>query len=104
MQCLVGALPRDARASSASAASVEELAGFGVRWQAADATSPKFDRFAWFDRARGTLTLGGARAGFRNASGACLPVDHDCDVDPATLTALQARARPRAAEVTSAER
>ena len=96
-------------ASSACAASVEELAGFGVRWQDADAARPKFDRFAWLDRARGTLTLGGAHAEFRNASGAYLPVDYDCDFDPATLTALQARARPRAAAqlaevITAAER
>ena len=97
-------------ASSVCAASVEELAGFGVRWQGADAdaASPKFDRFAWLDRAHGTLTLGGARAEFRNAGGAYLPVDYDCDFDPATLTALQARARPRApaqvAEATAAQR
>ena len=82
-------------ASSACAASVEELAGFGVRWVDVDATRPKFDRFAWLDRTRGTLTLGGARAEFRNAGGAYLPVDYDCDFDPTTLTALQARARPR---------
>ena len=95
-------------ATSACAASVEELAGFGVRWQDADAARPKFDRFAWLERERGTLTLGGAHAEFRNASGAYLPVDYDCDFDPATLTALQARARPRApmqvARVTAAER
>jgi hypothetical protein len=91
-----------------AAAKVEELASFGVRWQDADATRPKFDRFAWLERARGTLTLGGAHAEFRNASGAYLPVDYDCDFDPATLTALQSRARPHApaqvAGVTAAER
>ena len=105
-------------ATGACTASVEELAGFGVRWQGAgagadagadaDAVGPRFDRFAWLDRDRGTLTLGGAHAEFRNAGGAYLPVDYDCDFDPATLTALQARARPRApaqaAEVTAAGR
>ena len=53
-------------ATGACTASVEELAGFGVRWQGADAAIPKFDRFAWLNRGRGTLTLGGMRAGFRN--------------------------------------
>lgn len=95
-------------ASSACAASVEELAGFGVRWLGADPGGQKFDRFAWLDAARGTLTLGGGQAEFRNAGGAYLPVDYECDFDPATLTALQARARPRSpaqvAEVTAAER
>ena len=82
-------------ATTACAASVEELAGFGVRWLDADVGSTKFDRFAWLQAARGTVTLGGSRAEFRNAAGAGIPVEYDCDFDPATLVVLAARARPR---------
>jgi hypothetical protein len=83
-------------AAAACAASVEDLAGFGVRWLDADSTTARFDRVAWLEAARGTVTLGGGRAEFRNAAGAYLPVDYDCDFDPATLAVLEARARPRA--------
>lgn len=84
-------------ATTACSASVEELASFGVRWLDADAAAPRFDRFAWLQSARGTVTLAGARAEFRNAAGAYLPVEYDCDFDPATLAVLEARARPRGA-------
>ncbi|MES3013109.1 MAG: hypothetical protein V4750_05165, partial [Pseudomonadota bacterium] len=84
-------------ATAACAAAVEELASFGVRWldADADAASPKFDRFAWLQASRGTVTFGGGRAEFRNAGGTWLPVEYDCDFDPATLAVLEARARPR---------
>ena len=85
-------------ATTACAISVEELATFGVRWMGADSASPKFDRFAWLEPARGTLTLGGEHAEVRNASGAYLPVEYDCDFDPATLAVIEARLRPRAAK------
>ena len=82
-------------ATGACAASVQKLAGLGVRWQSADAASPKFGRFAWLDRGRGTLTLGGTPAECRDSGGGNLPVDHDCDADSATPPALRAPARPR---------
>ena len=82
-------------ATSACAAAVEELAGFGVRWLDGGAASPKFDQFAWLQVARGTVTLAGGRAEFRNAAGAYLPVEYGCDFDPKTLAVLEARARPR---------
>lgn len=81
--------------STACAAAIAELAGFGVRWLDADAASPRFDRFAWLQTVRGSVTLGGGRAEFRNAAGAWLPVDYACDFDPVTLAVLEARARPR---------
>lgn len=82
-------------ATTACAAAVEELAGFGVRWLDAGAASPKFDRFTWLHAARGTVTLAGVRAEFRNAAGAYVPVDYDCDFDTATPAVLEVRARPR---------
>lgn len=84
-------------AATACAAAVEDLSGFGVRWLDADSTTARFDRVAWLEAARGTVTLGGGHAEFRNAAGSYLPVDYDCDFDPATLAVLEARARPRAA-------
>jgi hypothetical protein len=78
------------------AAAIEELAGFGVHWLDGDAASPKFDRVTWLHEARGTVTLAGGRAEFRNAAGALTPVAYDCDFDPAALAVLEARARPRA--------
>ena len=81
-------------ASIACAAAIDELAGFGVRWLDADPASPQFDRFTWLQSARGAVTLTGGRAEFRNAGGAYLPVEYACDFDPATLTVLEARARP----------
>ncbi len=83
-------------ATTACSASVEQLASFGVRSLDADAATPRFDRFARLQAARGSVTLGGGRAEFRNAAGAWLPVDYDCDFDPATPAVLEARARPRA--------
>ena len=56
-------------ATGACAASVQKLAGLGVRWQGADAASSKFGRFAWLDRGRGTLTLGGTPAECRDSGG-----------------------------------
>ena len=82
-------------ATTACAAAVEELAGFGVRWRDTGAAAPKFDRFTWLQQARGTVTLAGDRAEFRNAAGAYLPVAYGCDFDPATLAVLAARVRPR---------
>ena len=82
-------------ATTACAAAVEELSGFGVRWRDEGAARPKFDRFAWLQVARRTVTLSGDRAEFRNAAGAYLAVEYGCDFDPKTLTVLDARARPR---------
>ena len=84
-------------ATTACAAAVEELAGFGVRWLDADAASAKFDRFSWLLVERGTVTFAGGRTEFRNAAGAPMPVEYDCDFGLATLPVLQARARPRSA-------
>ena len=81
-------------ATTACAAAVEELAGFGVRWRDAGAAAPKFDRFTWLQQARGTVTLAGDRAEFRNAAGAYLPVAYGCDFDPATLAVLATRVQP----------
>jgi hypothetical protein len=83
-------------ATTACAASIEGLAGFGLRWLDADAASPKFDQFAWLQAVRGTVTLAGVHAEFRNAAGSYLPVEYDCDFDTATLEVLEARVRPRA--------
>ena len=82
-------------ATTACAAAVEDLSGFGVRWLDDGAARPKFDRFAWLQVARRTVTLTGDRAEFRNAAGAYLAVEYGCDFDPKTLTVLEARARPR---------
>lgn len=81
-------------ATTACAAAVEELAGFGVRWRDAGAATPKFDRFTWLQQTRGTVTLAGDRAEFRNAAGAYLPVVYGCDFDPANLAVLDIRVRP----------
>ena len=89
-------------ATTACAAAVEELAGFGVRWLDEGAASPKFDRFSWLQVARGSVTMAGGRAEFRNAAGAYTPVEYDCDFDPVTLTVLEARARPRPRSITPA--
>ena len=82
-------------ATKTCTAAIEELAGFGARWADADAAGSRFDRISWLQKARGTVTLAGGRAEFRNAAGAYTPVEYDCDFDPATLTVLGARARPR---------
>ena len=87
-------------ATTACAAAVEELAGFGVRWLDAGAAAPKFDRFTWLQPARGTVTLAGDRAEFRNAAGAYLPVAYGCDFDPATRAAIEARVRPASRSIT----
>lgn len=87
-------------ATTACAAAVEELAGFGVRWRDAGAATPKFDRFTWLQQTRGTVTLAGDRAEFRNAARAYLPVAYSCDFDPANLTALEARVRPGPGSIT----
>lgn len=87
-------------ATTACTAAVEEFAGFGVRWLDEGGASPRFDRFAWLQEARGTVTLAGGRAEFRNAAGAYTPVAYDCDFDPATLVVLEARARPRPRSIT----
>lgn len=80
-------------ATAACVVAVEELAGFGVRWLD-DAATAKFDRFVWLQPARGTVTLAGGHAEFRNAGGAYLPIAYECDFDPATLAVIEARARP----------
>lgn len=82
-------------ATKACTAAVEELAGFGARWADADASASRFDRISWLQKTRGTVTLAGGHAEFRNAAGAYTPVEYDCDFDPATLAVLEARARPR---------
>ena len=87
-------------ATTACAAAVEALAGFGVRWHGAGATAPKFDQFTWLQQARGTVTLAGDRAEFRNAAGTYLPVAYGCDFDPATLAVLEARVRPGPRSIT----
>ena len=91
-------------ATTACAAAVEELAGFGVRWRDAGAAAPKFDRFTWLQQARGTVTLAGDRAEFRNAAGAYLPVAYGCDFDPATLAVIEARVRPGSRPITPVAR
>ena len=82
-------------ATAVCAAAVEDLSGFGVRWLDEGTAKPKFDRFAWLQVARGTVTLAGDRAEFRNAAGAYMTVEYGCDFDPKTLAVLEARARPR---------
>ena len=87
-------------ATAACAAAVEALASFGVRWLDAGAAAPKVDRFTWLQPARGTVTLAGDRAEFRNAAGAYLPVAYGCDFDPTTLAVLEARVRPASRSIT----
>ncbi len=91
-----------APATTACTAAVGDLASFGVRWLDADAPSARFDRVAWLQPARGTVTLAGGRVEFRNAAGEHRSVDYECDFDPATLAVLGARAHPQAMPVAAA--
>ncbi len=72
---------------------IEELAGYGVRWTDTAHREPRFDRFNWHDRDRGTITFIGDQAEFETASGAYQPVIYECDFDPAVNKALAARVR-----------
>ena len=70
------------------------------KWLLPHGIAPKFDRFTWLQQTRGTVTLAGDRAEFRNAAGAYLPVAYGCDFDPATLAVIEARVRPGSRPIT----
>ena len=82
-----------AAAATACRASIEDLAGFGVRWTDASA-APAFRRFAWRNAAGGPVTFSGDAADFRNAAGDYAPVTYECDFDPVAGKALDTRVRP----------
>lgn len=88
-------------ASTSCASAIEQLAAFGARWTDTAGNGPRFDRFAWLRQEAGTIVLAGRRAEFRNGADAYLPVDYECDFDPARLAVLDVRARPRAASTSA---
>lgn len=89
-------------ASASCSSAIEQLAAFGARWTDTADAGPRFDRFAWLRQDAGTIVLAGRRAEFRNGADAYLPVDYECDFDPARLAVLEVRARPQPASTSVA--
>ncbi len=80
-------------AATACKADIEDLAGHRVRWSDETSAVPRFARFAWRDRAQGTITFIGDQAEFENGAGSFQPVTYECDFDPAGGKARAVRVR-----------
>jgi RNA polymerase subunit RPABC4/transcription elongation factor Spt4 len=72
---------------------IEKLAKYSHKWTDG-MLEPKFSRFRWKDKSKGSVTYVGDKIKFQNGFGAWQNYTYECDIEPQTKKVIDVRAAP----------